>query len=90
MLEPMKSLRSIHQTEHDQALQALKKAIVDGATFDYERLIQNAVQAGVSEHELDLLIHEALEVLIYSEEHPVTSRDLTHSGWPLAPVTVGG
>ena len=76
----MKSLRSTHHTAHENAIQALKTAIVEGATFDYERLINAAIRAGVSDQELDVVIHDALEMLFYSEEHPVTGGNWLEIG----------
>lgn len=68
--------RTIRQLQQENAVRALRVAILDGATHDYERLVNRALESGVGEDALDLLIHDALEALFVSAEQPVTQRDL--------------
>ena len=58
------------------ALQALKLAVVEGATGQYQSLLDRATQAGVTDEEIDLMVHEALRNLFANAERPVTVRDL--------------
>lgn len=74
----MKAFRTTRRLGHDRALNALKLAILEGATYDYERLIDQAVYAGATDAELDVMIHEALETLFRGAEQPVTERALAH------------
>ena len=72
----MTAPRTLRRTQREQALQALEAAILEGATPQYERLVNVALAIGVSEDELDLLIHNALELMFLSAEQPVTNREL--------------
>lgn len=74
----MRAFRSNRRQGRQGALDALRVAILDGATSDYERLVNQAQRAGVTEEELDLMIHDALETLFLGAEQPVTSRELAH------------
>ncbi len=68
--------------ERLRALHALKSAIVAGATYDYEKLVNAALRAGASEDEIDVLIHDALQSLFTCAEQPVGPREMAHF-WPL-------
>jgi len=74
----MKSARHTRQTKREHASEALKAAILEGATHEYQRLVDRALAAGISEDELDVLIHDALELLFLSAEQPVTNRELAY------------
>jgi hypothetical protein len=66
-------------------LQALKLAVVEGATGQYQSLLDRAAQAGVTDEEIDLTVHEALRNLFANAERPVTVRDLANlvpAGYP--------
>ena len=58
------------------ALHALKEAILEGATWRYEKLVALASSAGATDEQIDLIAHEAIEVLFARAERPVTSRNL--------------
>ena len=58
------------------ALRALKQAILEGATWRYEQLVNSAVQAGASDEQIDLVAHEAVQALFAQAETPVTPRNL--------------
>ena len=60
----------------NQALHALKQAILDGATWRYEQLVTTAVQAGASDEQIDIAAHEAVEALFAQAERPITPRNL--------------
>ncbi len=64
--------------ERIRAMNALKAAILAGATYEYERLVTAAVTAGVSEDEIDLLIHDALQSLFACAELPVGPREMAY------------
>ncbi len=66
-------------------LQALKLAIVEGATWRYEDLIALAERAGVTDEEIDRVAHEALQALLDGAEMPLTPRQLAHD-WPAAQI----
>ncbi len=66
-------------------LQALKLAIVEGATWRYEDLIALAERAGVTDEEIDSVAHEALQALLDGAELPLTARQLAHD-WPAAQI----
>lgn len=72
----MTTPRTLRRIQREHALQALEAAILEGATPQYERLVDAAFAVGVSEDELDLLIHDALELMFLSAEQPVTNRQL--------------
>ena len=74
----MKAVRHTRHTERESASQALTAAILEGATHEYQRLVDRALAAGISEDELDLLIHNAIEILFLSAEQPVTQRELAY------------
>ncbi|MCS7048479.1 MAG: hypothetical protein NZ483_04200 [Verrucomicrobiae bacterium] len=80
----MKSVRPLNgMAQRARALEALKAGIIAGATHDYERLVNAALQAGATEEEIDLLIHDALSALFESAEQPVGPRELAYL-WPAA------
>jgi uncharacterized membrane-anchored protein len=60
----------------NQALHALKQAILDGSTWRYEQLVATAVQAGASDEQIDIVAHEAVEALFAQAEKPITPRNL--------------
>lgn|GEM_PF-1082563 len=64
--------------EQRNALQALKQAVTKGATSQYETLLNRATRAGITDEEIDLLVHEALREMFANAERPVTGRDLPH------------
>lgn len=74
----MKAAKANRNSERSKALHALKHAILEGATAHYEHLVAAAVQAGVTDEEIDGIVHEALEALFASAEQPVTPRLLDH------------
>jgi hypothetical protein len=74
----MKQLKSIPQPGKREALQALKIAIVEGATWRYEHLVAMALKAGVTDDEIDTVAHEALRALLAEAEQPLTARELAH------------
>ncbi len=59
------------------ALHALKEAILKGATWQYEKLVTLAVNAGATDEQIDLVAHEAIEALFARAERPITPRNLT-------------
>ena len=58
------------------ALHALKEAILKGATWQYEKLVALASNAGATDEQIDLIAHEAIEVLFTRAERPITPRNL--------------
>ena len=66
-------------------LQALKLAIVEGATLRYEPLVALAQRAGVTDEEIDSVAHEALQALLDGAEMPLTARQLAHD-WPASQI----
>ena len=72
----MKTAKLNQPVTLNQALRALKKAILDGATWRYEQLVTTAVQAGASDEQIDLLAHEAVEAVFAQAEKPITPRNL--------------
>jgi uncharacterized membrane-anchored protein len=64
-----------------QALRALKQAILEGATWQYEPLVITAMEAGASDEQIDLVAQEAIEMLFAQAEKPVTQRNLAQV-WP--------
>ena len=73
----MKTAKAKPPVSLNQALRALKQAILDGATWRYEQLVTTAVQAGASDEQIDLLAHEAVQTLFAQAERPITPRDLS-------------
>ena len=72
----MKTAKAHRPNSLNQALASLKQAILAGATWRYEQLVATAVQAGASDEQIDLVAHEAIEVLFTQAEKPVTPRNL--------------
>jgi hypothetical protein len=64
--------------ERTRAMNALKSAIITGATYEYERLVTAAMMAGATEDEIDLLIHDALQSLFARAELPVGPREMAY------------
>jgi glycerate kinase len=60
-------------------LGALKQAILEGATWRYEHLVDVAVVAGATDEDIDAVAHEALHALFACAEQPVTPRQLAHA-----------
>jgi hypothetical protein len=74
----MKTSKPAHLNE---ALRALKQAILEGATGRYGQLVTSAVQAGATDEQIDLVAQQAIEALFAQAEKPVTQRDLAQL-WP--------
>ena len=64
------------------ALLALKEAILRGATWEYEKLVSAAVNAGATDEQIDLVAHEAIQALFARAEQPLTPRNLTRMTGP--------
>jgi hypothetical protein len=79
----MKAAKNAQQIERQNALEALKMAILEGATWRYESLVATAVRTGVTDEEIDTVVHQALQILFSSAEQPVTPRILAQT-WPAA------
>lgn len=75
----MKQLKANPHSEKSVALHALRMAVIEGAIWRYEHLLDLASKAGASEEEIDVVAHEALEALLTSAETPLTQRELAHS-----------
>ncbi|HTS20102.1 MAG TPA: hypothetical protein VMP11_21180 [Verrucomicrobiae bacterium] len=69
-------------TQLSLALHALKEAILRGTTWQYEKLVDLAVNAGATDEQIDLIAHEAIEALFAGAERPVTPRSLTQLAGP--------
>jgi hypothetical protein len=72
----MKNPMSNPTTQLGLALHALKEAILQGATSRYEKLVALALQAGATDEQIDLVAHEAIEVLFARAEQPITPSNL--------------
>jgi hypothetical protein len=73
----MKTARRSQPPQLSLALRALKEAILKGATWQYEKLVTLAVNAGATDEQIDLTAHEAIETLFARAERPITPRSLT-------------
>jgi hypothetical protein len=73
----MKTARCSQPPQLSLALHALKDAILKGATWQYEKLVILAVNAGATDEQIDLVAHEAIEALFTRAERPITPRSLT-------------
>lgn len=78
----MKTAKCSQPTQLSLALHALKEAILKGATWQYEKLVTLAVNAGATDDQIDLVAHEAIEALFARAERPVTLRNLTQLAVP--------
>ena len=76
----MKQLKPSPQTEKSNALQALRVAVIEGAAWRYEHLLDLALKAGATDEEIDIVAHEALQALLTGAELPLTARELA-PGW---------
>jgi hypothetical protein len=72
----MKTAKCNQPTQLSLALHALKDAILEGATWQYEKLVTVAVNAGATDEQIDFVAHEAIEALFAHAEQPVTPRHL--------------
>jgi hypothetical protein len=72
----MKTVRCSQPPQLSLALHALKDAILKGATWQYEKLVTLAVNAGATDEQIDLVAHEAIEALFARAERPITQRSL--------------
>ncbi|HUK82552.1 MAG TPA: hypothetical protein VLZ12_07985 [Verrucomicrobiae bacterium] len=72
----MKEPKTNSQTQLDTALRALKIAIVEGASWRYEHLVQAAIQLGATDEDIDVVAHQAFETLLSGAEQPLTAREL--------------
>lgn len=75
----MKPIKNGQCTERERALDALKRAILEGATWRYEHLADIAVIAGATDEDIDMIAHEAVRALFDCAEQPVTPRQLAHA-----------
>jgi hypothetical protein len=72
----MKATKSDVRAQRREALVALQHAVIEGATWRYEHLVDAAQDLGVTDHQLDAAIHEALQSLFDRAEQTVTTRQL--------------
>lgn len=72
----MKAIKTDLRARRHEALVALQHAVVEGATWRYEHLVETAQGLGVTDHQLDAAIHEALQSLFDRAEQTVTVRQL--------------
>ncbi len=72
----MKQLKTHQRTQKEDALQALKVAVVEGAAWRYEHLLALALEAGATDDEVDIVAHEALQALLTGAELPLNPREL--------------
>ena len=72
----MNAVKSERKKERWNALEALKRAIVAGATRQYERLVAVALAAGATDEEIDQMAHRAVQELLTGAEEPLTAHDL--------------
>jgi len=73
----MRTAKCNPPTQVSLALHALKEAILKGATWQYEKLVTVAVNAGATDDQIDLIAHEAIETLFARAEQPITPRTLS-------------
>jgi hypothetical protein len=73
----MKTAKCSQPTQLSLALHALKEAILKGTTWQYEKLVTLAINAGATDEQIDLVAHEAIEALFARAERPITPRSLT-------------
>lgn len=74
----MKTVSPQQQTKRQRLLQTLRDAVVAGATWQYESLVGEAMRAGVTDEEIDAVVHQVLQALLSGAEQPLTSRQLAH------------
>ena len=72
----MKEPKANSRNKLNEALRALKIAIVDGSTWRYQLLVDAAVRHGATDQDIDAIAHEALETLLAGAEQPLTAREL--------------
>ena len=77
----MKASKTKSAAERESVLRDLQRAIIDGTSWQYERLIALATAAGVTDEEIDLVATEAVRSLLTGAEQPLTNRELAHD-WP--------
>jgi hypothetical protein len=53
-------------------LLALKQAVVEGANWRYDELVDAALAVGATTEEIDLVAYEALQALLNGAEQPLT------------------
>lgn len=74
----MKAMKPIQSHQLHKALNALKAAILEGANWRYEHLVNMAVDAGATDDDIDTAAHDAIQTLFAQAEQPVTPRQLAH------------
>jgi hypothetical protein len=75
-IDEMRTAKCNQPTQLSVALHALKEAILKGTTWQYERLVTVAVNAGATDEQIDLIAHEAIEAMFARAEQPITPRNL--------------
>jgi hypothetical protein len=64
--------KTSRQSERHAALQAIRRAVIEGLTWHYDALVQRALAAGATEDEIDLIAHDAVQALLSGAEEPLT------------------
>ena len=77
----MKPSKSKSAVERESVLRDLQRAIIAGASWQYDRLIALATAAGVTAEEIDIVATEAVRSLLTGAEQPLTGRKLAQV-WP--------
>jgi hypothetical protein len=78
----MKRTKTNSQTQLQSALCALKMAVVQGANWRYEHLVEAAIRSGATDEDIDAVAHQALQALLAGAEQPLTSRELATTWRP--------
>lgn len=66
------AIKNNRHTERQAALEAIRRAVIEGLTWRYDELVQRAVTAGATEEEIDLIAHQAVQALLRGAEEPLT------------------
>jgi hypothetical protein len=70
----MNAVITTRRSERQRLLLALKEAVIEGANWRYDELVEAALAAGATTEQIDLVAYEALQALLAGAEQPLTVR----------------
>lgn len=74
MNERMRNIATGRRAARQRVLMAIKQAVIEGANWRYDELVDAALAAGATVEQVDLVAYEALQALLAGAEQPLIMR----------------
>ena len=70
----MRACLTSRQADRQRALRELKQAVIEGANWRYDGLVDAALAVGATVEQIDIVAHDALNALLAGAEQPLIAR----------------